>query len=118
MSRLLPIVCALLVLGASVALAAPTATRLGISADPHGAMRYDKTALRAKPGRVTIAMRNPSVIPHNVAIRGKGVKKLGKVVLKGGTSTVTATLKPGRYVFYCSVPGHEQAGMKGVLTVR
>jgi len=30
---------------------------------------------------------------------------------------VTATLKKGRYEFYCSVPGHEQAGMKGTLTI-
>ena len=35
----------------------------------------------------------------------------------GGTSKVTADLKPGKYEFYCSVPGHEQAGMKGTLTV-
>lgn len=117
MSRLLLIVT-LLSVAAGSALAVPTANRLRISADPHGAMRFDKPALRAKPGRVTTSMHNPSVIPHNVAIRGKGVKLLGKVVLKGGTSTVTATLRPGRYVFYCSVTGHEQAGMKGVLTVR
>lgn len=63
------------------------------------------------------SMTNLSVLPHNVAIRGNGVKKLGKVVLKGGTSTVTATLKPGRYLFYCSVAGHEAGGMKGTLVV-
>jgi uncharacterized cupredoxin-like copper-binding protein len=27
-------------------------------------------------------------------------------------------LKPGTYEFYCPVPGHEQAGMKGTLTVQ
>ncbi|MEX2583977.1 MAG: plastocyanin/azurin family copper-binding protein [Gemmatimonadota bacterium] len=117
MLRLLLIV-APLVLTASVALAAPSATVLKISADPKGALRFDKATLRAKPGRVTITMSNPSVLPHNVAIRGNGVKKLGKVVFKGGTSTVSATLKAGRYVFYCLVAGHEKAGMKGALTVR
>ena len=107
-----------LALFASVAVAAPAATVLKISADPNGALRFDKSTLRAKPGRVTITMKNPSVLPHNVAIRGNGVKKIGKVVLKGGTSTATATLNAGRYLFYCSVPGHEKGGMKGVLTVR
>ena len=36
----------------------------------------------------------------------------------GGTSTIDiANLKAGTYTFYCSVPGHEAAGMKGTLTV-
>lgn len=117
MRRLL-LTLALLAVTGGAALASPSATVLKVAADPSGALRYDKAALRAKPGRVTISMANPSVLPHNVAIRGNGVKRLGKVVLKGGTSRVTATLRAGRYVFYCSVPGHEKAGMKGVLTVR
>jgi plastocyanin len=116
---------ALLSLVTAALLAAPSAlaargTTLKISADPSGAMRYDKKTLRAKPGRVTIVMANPSVMPHDVAIKGKGLKKpvAGKIVLKGGVSRVTAVLKKGVYRFFCTVPGHEAAGMWGTLTVK
>ena len=43
---------------------------------------------------------------------------LGKTpVFSGGTKNFTVNLKPGKYTFYCSVPGHRQAGMQGTLTV-
>jgi plastocyanin len=92
--------------------------RLELVADPSGLLAFDKRTLRARPGNVTVAMRNPSVEPHNVVIQGNGVDRRGRVVLKGGTSTVTAELRPGEYVFYCSVDGHRQAGMEGELVVR
>jgi plastocyanin len=78
-----------------------------------------KTITVAKPGKVTLKMSNPSALPHNVAVKGKGIAtKKGKVVSKGGVSTVTVTLKKGTYTFFCSVPGHEAAGMKGKLIVK
>jgi cytochrome c oxidase subunit 2 len=97
--------------------AATPAGGLGISADPTGALKFETESLQAQAGTVTIAMENPSPVPHNVAIKGNGVDVKGKVVLKGGTSTVAADLQAGTYTFYCSVPGHEAAGMKGTLTV-
>ncbi len=83
-----------------------------------GSIAYDKQSLQARAGRVKIVMKNASPLKHDVAIRGNGVKAKGKVVTTGRTSTAVARLKAGRYVFYCSVPGHEAAGMKGTLTVR
>lgn len=90
---------------------------LEISADPTGALKFDTASLEAKAGTVTIAMKNPSPLPHNVAIKGNDVDVKGKVVLNGGTSTISADLESGTYTFYCSVPGHEAGGMKGTLTV-
>jgi uncharacterized cupredoxin-like copper-binding protein len=37
---------------------------------------------------------------------------------EGGSKTVTVNVKPGTYKFFCSVPGHRQAGMEGTLTVK
>ena len=74
------------------------------------------TSLEAKAGVVTIVVKNASAFPH-VAIKGHGANVKGKVTSKGGTSRVTAKLKAGKYELYCSVPGHEAAGMRGMLRV-
>src|SRR4051794_12669345 len=94
------------------------ASNLKVSADPSGQLKFDKSSLSAKAGKVTITMSNPSSIPHGIGVQGSALDKDGKVVNKGGTSTVTATLKKGKYTFYCPVPGHRQAGMQGSLTVQ
>ena len=91
-------------------------SELALKADP-SALKFDKTSLEAKAGEVTLTMENPSDIRHDVSIEGDGVGEKGKVVGRGGTSTVSAELKPGEYTFYCSVAGHRQGGMEGKLTV-
>ena len=90
---------------------------LKIAADPGGALKFDKSSLTAKAGKVTIVMDNPSDLPHAVEIEGQGVEAEGKTVTKGGVSKAGAKLKPGKYEFYCPVDGHKQAGMEGTLTV-
>jgi plastocyanin len=89
---------------------------LKISADPGGALKFDKSDLTAKAGKVTITMDNPSDLPHAVEIEGNGVEEEGETVNKGGKSVATADLKAGKYEFYCPVPGHKAGGMKGTLT--
>jgi plastocyanin len=91
---------------------------LTISADPGGGLSFDRQTLEAPAGEVTIAMENPSSLPHNVSIEGEGVDEEGETVDQGGTSEASARLEAGEYVFYCSVPGHREGGMEGTLTVR
>ena len=90
---------------------------LKISADPGGALKFDKSSLNAKAGKVTIVMDNPSSLPHAIEVEGKGMEIKGDTVTKGGVSQASGTLKAGTYEFYCPVDGHKQAGMKGTLTV-
>src|SRR5688572_17493748 len=92
-------------------------TALELVAGPGSELKFDQTSLEAAAGEVTITMVNEGALPHNVAIEGNGVDEKGDVVTEGGTSTVTATLEPGEYTFYCSVPGHQAGGMEGTLTV-
>jgi plastocyanin len=90
-------------------------TQLALAADPQQ-LKFDKKLLSAKSGKVTITMTNPSPLQHDIAIKG-GVNAQGSVVGQGGKSVVTINLKPGKYTFYCSVDGHEAAGMNGELDV-
>ena len=89
-----------------------------IDADPTGQLKFLASSASAAPGKVQLRMRNMSSTPHDIAISGGGVNQIGPVVSNGGTSTVSTSLKPGTYTFYCSVPGHRQAGMVGTLTVK
>ena len=93
------------------------AQTLKISADPGGALKFDKSSLTAKAGKVTIVMDNPSDLPHAVEIEGNGVEFTGETVEKGGVSKASGDLKAGKYEFYCPVDSHKQAGMEGTLTV-
>jgi plastocyanin len=97
--------------------AATAATALKLAADPAGALSYDAKALSAKAGTVTITLANSSPLEHNLTI-ASGSTVLGATPsFTGGAKSVTLKLKPGTYTFYCSVPGHRQAGMEGTLTV-
>ena len=97
--------------------AAGRSTTLSLSADPSGALKFNKKVLTAKSGAVTIKMSNPASLTHGIAVEGNGVDKDGETVMQGGTSTVSVNLKPGKYEFYCPVDSHKQAGMEGTLTV-
>jgi len=90
---------------------------LSLAADPTGLLAYNTKQLSAKAGTVTITMANMAPLEHNVAV-AEGSKVLGATpTFKGGTMKLTLQLKPGKYVFYCTVPGHRQAGMEGTLNV-
>jgi mono/diheme cytochrome c family protein len=88
---------------------------LTIPADPNGQLLYMFKNATAPAGALTVNSPNKSQTPHDISVQGQGT---GKVVKGGGTSTVKVDLKPGKYTFLCTVPGHAQAGMKGTLTVK
>ena len=104
--------------GPSNAVAKAKGGKLEIPTDPSGQLRFQASSATAKAGKVTLLSKNDSPVPHDISVKGGGVDQQGKQVQNGGTSQVTVALKPGKYVFYCSVPGHEQGGMTGTLTVR
>jgi uncharacterized cupredoxin-like copper-binding protein len=96
---------------------APAPQVIHLKADENGGLRFDRDDAETLAGKVQLALSNPSDVQHNIAIKGNGVDVKGPVVGKGGFSHVNVQLKPGTYEFYCSVDGHEAAGMKGTLHV-
>lgn len=68
-----------------------------------------------KAGKITFQVKNEGKIPHDLAVKGPGDKT--KLIPAGGSAELTVTLKPGKYELYCTVPGHEAAGMKLEITV-
>jgi plastocyanin len=88
-------------------------------ADPEGQLAYTTTEATAKAGKVTVEFNNPQGLTHDVAIESSSGEEVGKTeLIAEGSDSTTVNLKPGTYHFYCTVPGHREAGMEGTLTVK
>ncbi len=77
--------------------------------------KVEAASTSLKAGQITFQAKNAGKIPHDLAIKQTGDKT--KLIQPGGTAELTVTLKPGTYELYCTVPGHEAAGMKQNITV-
>jgi plastocyanin len=88
---------------------------ISIPADPNGQLAFSAAKATGTAGPVTIEMPNKSGTNHDIVIDGLG----NGDEVTNGTSSFKATLAAGKtYTYYCSVPGHRQAGMQGTLTVK
>jgi plastocyanin len=93
--------------------------KISLEANPEGQLAYTTKSLSAKAGKVSVDFTNSSSLPHNVTIEASGGEQVGATpTFAGGSKTLSVSLKPGTYKFFCSVPGHRQAGMEGTLTVK
>jgi nitrite reductase (NO-forming) len=64
--------------------------------------------------KVTINLNNTGVVEHDLTIDAMGLSLSAK---PGQTASADVTFdKAGAFDFYCSIPGHKDAGMKGTLT--
>ena len=106
--------------GGTTGATGPTATT---SAPPAGEtlsvtaseFKFDPATLTASADTdVTIQVVNNGTIEHDFTIDEASVKI---AVPATETGTATVSLPAGTYTFYCSVPGHKEAGMSGTLTV-
>lgn len=97
---------------------ADASSKLDLSAPENGDLAFDPPSLEASAGKVEVDFTNPAPIEHDVNIEQDGKQLAGSdLVSDGDTTSASADLKAGDYTYYCSVPGHREAGMEGTLTV-
>lgn len=91
---------------------------LAIEAASSG-LAFASTTATSEAGSVTLDFNNPQSVPHDVAIEDSGGEVIGQTeVVAEGESSTSVELKPGTYKFFCTIPGHREAGMEGTLTVK
>jgi uncharacterized cupredoxin-like copper-binding protein len=73
---------------------------------------------KASVGTVHFVIKNKGKHSHGLDVSGPGVKKakLKALVKPGKSTTLTVTVKAGKYTLWCPVPGHAALGMKTTLT--
>ena len=75
---------------------------------------YSPKKITVKAGQNVAIVLHSEDQRHDFTITGKG-----KIADANGGKTDTGTFKltkPGKYTFYCSIPGHRAAGMEGTIT--
>ncbi len=104
-------------------------------------LHYQPATIEVTAGQpVKLTMRNNDAVEHDFSIMEIPMATMGAtpapmaghdmsgmvtdpqlhmVAAMGATNTMEFTpTKPGTYEFFCTVPGHKDAGMKGTLVVK
>ncbi|MDH5606638.1 MAG: cupredoxin domain-containing protein [Anaerolineae bacterium] len=66
-------------------------------------------------GEVIFTVSNQGLLEHNFLIEGTEIQL--DLIPVNSQAAITVNLEPGRYMILCSLPGHEEAGMRTEFTV-
>jgi plastocyanin len=108
----------------AAALAAPAAqpapSRLLVEATE---FRFTLSRTTVKPGPAIVQLAIRGEDPHDFKLAPAGKARTSRVASvpetpPGAVAEWRGTLTKGRWTLYCSLPGHEKAGMRATLTVR
>lgn len=79
-------------------------------------LKYDAKELHLPgPGEVKVQFRNDGLIDHDITVDSARFKLFARPG-QGAAATLKVD-KPGTYTYYCSLPGHREAGITGTLVV-
>lgn len=90
----------------------PTSPSLDVVATE---MAYDPDTVAVAAGTIEVVLRNEGRLLHDLRISDQ---PFIIEATSGATAAGQVALEAGSYAFYCSLPGHREAGMEGVLEVR
>ena len=76
------------------------------------------SSTEVEAGKIRFRVSNTGKVPHNFVVKTPGGVKKTPTFGGGKTAKLEVDLKPGKYEVFCSVPGHEPAGMKAQLSVK
>lgn len=89
----------------------PSGTEIAVGATEFA---FDPGSIDVSAGaETTITLTNKGTVEHDITVDALGVRIYAT---PGQTVSGTVTAEAGTYEFYCSIPGHKQAGMVGTLT--
>jgi uncharacterized cupredoxin-like copper-binding protein len=82
--------------------------------------KFNPSDPSVKSGNVTFNLKNDGQTAHSLEIEDVNGqdKEIEGDVSPGQSGTLAVDLKPGKYEFYCPVPGHKELGMEGEITVK
>ena len=104
--------------GASSAAAAPSGGSAGLTLDESEFKIDPANPKVAKTGEITVTVKNTGAITHALTVQTPSGPVSTGSIAPGKTTTLKVNIaKAGTYKFFCPIPGHEQAGMKGSLVV-
>jgi iron uptake system component EfeO len=80
---------------------------------------FDPSTVEIETGPVRFEVTNTGTVEHELEIIDAGGTVVDEVegLVPGLTRELTVDLEPGTYTYVCRIAGHEEAGMKGTLTV-
>ena len=91
----------------------------GFQGTEHEAAEVENPIIHVKQGDlVKLTLTNGEFMQHDFVIDELGVHS--PHIMPGPGNTVTLAFlatEPGEYPYYCSIPGHREAGMEGILVV-
>lgn len=99
---------------------------VNIGVDPGGDLAFTVRTVVVPSGNANFQLVNPQAAGHDLTIEEVGrapsnvplVRSVHTPVVRRGSAWTRIPLFAGkRYVFYCSVPGHREAGMEGTIRV-